>query len=225
MSASYQEYQKRYDDETDGKKLIRLFWEISEFSEKDLITRLWRLTDLDEDIEESEIGEDTDFYSDFLSRSNLFKAGLDLLGVSAAKESQLDGILNAQSDLPEMVSAIRAQLDPEGPEYLKLLRDKDDDFDWLRAEAVLFLVRSKDFLQQWSRDFSRIAGQHPCWLLPVRNVLSLTFRGEAQIVNSNAMTHRGFDDCAEKFTALTTEDTLAVWSLKRLRIERALEGM
>lgn len=231
MMSEYGEYCARYKEDETAEELIRLFWKMSEFSEKDLIRRLWRFSGLDEDFEEDEIGEDTDFDTDFLRRENLFLSGLELLGMSTQNTTQFDGVL--QKDLPEMIADIISQLKPvtpsKSPLSLTEVKAALDEigtgyFDCMRAEAVLLLIRSKDFLHQWCRDFSLIAGRHPCWLLPVRNVLSLTFRGEALIVDGH-VTHRKFADCEKKFTALVGDKTDSVWRLKRSRIAKALEGM
>lgn len=224
-SSSVDLYMMRYDDPDDAQRLLRRFWEISDFPESQLVESLKTTADtvIDDD------------YTEFLRGSTLLKAALAMLGFQSPEK--IDAALQAGNCLSEKTAGVAALFQMPRTGYLVPLAEKFSrdfpavEFAFMLAEAARLLLRAENFLRNWGRGFARIVDRHPAPMQSIANVTGIAMRGEALLTDSYRSTHRSFTNCENTFMALVDDANGdnncardAIWRKKRMRILDELGG-
>ena len=131
-SSSVDLYMMRYDDPDDAQRLLRRFWEISDFPESQLVESLKTTADtvIDDD------------YTEFLRGSTLLKAALAMLGFQSPEK--IDAALQAGNCLSEKTAGVAALFQMPRTGYLVPLAEKfSKDFP---AVEFAFMLHSWHWL-------------------------------------------------------------------------------
>ena len=216
------DYQNLFNDPADAEKLTKIFWSISEFPADFLFEKL-------QEVSEADFNDD---YSEFLKRNNLLKAGLAILGIKSPRE--IEKIIEEHPRVPDRLALVAGLFSLPAKGYLSDIQKRFEAnypvslFPYMLATVAILIVRSKNYLATWSKDFARIVEKHPTPGQSIRNVLSLVFRGEALVVDNYSTTHRNFNACSKLFVELVDDENEKakdlIWTKKHMRILDALGG-
>lgn len=244
-------YMARYNVPRDAQRLLRRFWEISDFPESLLVESLKKTADTGIDDDYSEF-----LRGDVLLESSLamigfhFKAGIDAALQAGNCQSEKIARVAALFQMPQRTSGsyfdagmsvgeialFQMTPHPSGHYLCALAQRFSEDypveeFAFMLAEAAMLLCRADSFLRDWGRRFARIADRHPSPMQSIANIVGIAMRGEALQADSYRSTHRSFTNCENAFVALL-DDTNGdnghargeIWRKKRMRILDELGG-
>lgn len=222
---AYSEYRKLYEDTENTEKLIKIFWSISGFSQEQLFEKLKAVSGADFE----------DDYSELLKKNNLVKSGLAILGCKSPPPMEsIEKILEENISQSERFTCVAEFFSNPAKGYLADIEKKFGVdypvtlFPYMIASVAILIVRSKNFLNQWSKEFARIVDKHPEPAQSIKNILSLVFRGESLIMENYSSTHRRFNSCTKQFVDLVNDENAdaknGIWQKKYMRILDALGG-
>lgn len=201
MLEAVSEYKNLFKDARNAEKLTQIFWSFSAFPEDMLFEKLKCISETDFE----------DDYSAFLKKDNLLKAGVSIMGCDSYRS--IEHILDEYEAVPERIAKVATLFSVSAVnEYLANIERRFGEdypsslFPYMKAAVAILIVRSKNFLNDWSKGFVRIVDKHPNSAQSIKNVLSLVFRGEALVVDNYSTTHRSFNSCADMFVALVGDD-------------------
>ena len=214
------EYQRLFNSPENAEKWIKIFWSISEFPAYFLFAAL-------QEVSGAEFDDD---YLEFLKNNNLMMAGLAIIGVNSP--SDVEKVIEENSGVTDRLTHIVRLFSPPAKGYLLDIQQQFEKdypaafFPYLLATVANLLVRSKNYLAKWSKEFARIVEKHPAPKESIMNVLSIAFRGEALVVDNYGASHRNFNACSKLFIDLVDDDTgkakNLIWMKKYTRILDAL---
>lgn len=214
------EYQGLFNRPENAEKWIKSFWSISEFPACSLFDALQAVSG----------AEFYDDYLEFLKNNNLMMAGLAIIGINSP--GAVEKIIEENASVADRLTSIAGLFSLPAQGYLLEIQQKFEKdypaafFPYLLATVAILLVRSKNYLAKWSREFARIVEKHPAPKESIMNVLSIAFRGEALVVDNYGASHRNFNACSKLFIDLVDDDTgkakNLIWMKKYTRILDAL---
>ena len=214
---------------------INVFWQ-PEYAVQ-LIPGLWAITQPTLDgfsallmkVTDSELEDD---FEEFLKKDVLIKTGLLFLGFADFPKC-LQLFQNNSNDLNLLWENLISVCNLE-------LIDIDRKSAWSGgnnlvpvnfglAGAAIFLLRSRDILNEWSRSFLRVTEHHPEPLRAIRDILVNAMQGGLLTVNNYEYTHRTYDEAAACFMRLLADENGEegdedIWRRLQKRMIIAWEG-